>query len=361
MSKEKTKLVSWGILGTGGIAHKFAKGLSASKTGKLEAIGSRTVHSAEAFAAEFGVPRRYAAYEALLADPAIDAVYISLPNHLHLEWVLRCAEAGKHILCEKPLTTNYAEAKIAIDAVRAHDVFMMEAFMYRCHAQTARLADLIRQGAVGQVRVIQAHFSYNMHGPQVNIRQQNSAAGGGIMDVGCYAMSMARLIAGAATGKDFADPIMIHDGGEPHPAVKAYAHIGTDSRVDEWSTAVVRFPGEIVANLTCGIQVALDHQLRIWGSEGHIFVPNPWFPSDPRGGGDSVTKIQIFKDGEAQPKEELVHDSRANYTIEADVVAEHIADRQAPPPNMTWADSLGNMLALDAWRKDVGLVFDVEK
>ena len=153
------------------------------------------------------MPKRYQGYDALLADPAIDAVYISLPNHLHAEWTIRCAEAGKHILCEKPLTVNYQEAVPVIEAVRKHDVFMMEAFMYRCHPQTARLAELIRSGAIGQVRVIQAHFSYNMHGPQNNIRQQNAAAGGGIMDVGCYTASMSRLIAGAATGQAFADPI----------------------------------------------------------------------------------------------------------------------------------------------------------
>jgi predicted dehydrogenase len=138
--------------------------------------------------------------EALLADPTVDAIYISLPNHLHAQWIVRCAEAKKHILCEKPLTTNFAEAMTAVVAARYHDVFLVEAFMYRCHPQTARLVELIRAGTIGDVRLIQANFSYNMHGPQEDIRQQNAAAGGGIMDVGFTRRSLSRNPTAAATG-----------------------------------------------------------------------------------------------------------------------------------------------------------------
>lgn len=336
----------WGILGTGRIARTFAKALATSSTGQLLAVGSRTAETANAFGDEFAIPRRYASYEALLADPEVQAVYISLPNHLHALWTIRCAEAGKHILCEKPLATNLGEAMTAVEAVRYHDVFLMEAFMYRCHPQTARLAQLIREGAIGQVRVIQAHFSFNMRGPRhENIRQQNPSAGGGIMDVGCYCASMARLVAGAALGQDFADPI----------EVKGCAHIGEENRVDEWATAVCKFPEDIVANLTTGIQVVVDPALRIWGSEGHIIVPNPWFP------GPKDNEILIYRDGEPQPRRVLVDAESPLYSIEADTVARHIRARQAPAPCMTWADSLGNMATLDRWRKDIGLVFDNEK
>jgi len=354
-------MVSWGILGTGKIAGTFARGLQASKTGKLLAVGSRSAESAARFGDQFAVPRRYASYEGLLADPQVDCIYISLPNHLHARWTVRCAEAGKHILCEKPLATNAAEAMTAIEAVRANNVFLMEAFMYRCHPQTARLAELVRSGAIGEVRLIEAHFSYNMNGPQANIRQQNEASGGGIMDVGCYCMSMARLIAGAANGHAFADPITTSDGYRTQVAVKGYAHIGEQSRVDEWASAVVTFPGDIVANLTCGLQVRVDQTLSVWGSTGHIVVPNPWFPGDERYGGDQGARILIYHDGTPQPTEEIVPGGRPLYTIEADTVAAHIHDRQAPSPCMTWADSMGNMRGLDAWRKEVGLVFDAEK
>ncbi|MBI3958681.1 MAG: aldo/keto reductase [Chloroflexi bacterium] len=353
--------LSWGILGTGRIARTFAAALRVSNTGRLTAVGSRSQASADAFAQEYGVPRAYASYDDLLADPDVDAVYISLPNHLHARWTVRCAEAGKHILCEKPLATNYPEAMTALEAVRRHDVFLMEAFMYRCHPQTARLVELIRQNAIGQVRVIQTHFSYNLGGMQENIRLQSAAAGGGIMDVGCYCTSMARLIAGAAVGQDFADPLVTNDGYRNEMAVQGYAHIGGESRVDEWAVATVKFPGDIVATLTCGTQARVDSALRIWGSAGHIIAPNPWFPGEERFGGDEGAHILLYRDGQPQPEKIETPGGAPLYTIEADTVARHLQARQAPAPCMTWADSLGNMRTLDAWRRQIGLVFDVEQ
>ncbi len=339
--------LAWGILGTGGIARTFARALSASQTSALVAVGSRTLAAADRFADEFSVPRRYGSYESLLADPQIAAVYISLPNHLHALWAIRCAEAGKQILCEKPLATNYGEAMTAIEAARAHRVFLMEAFMYRCHPQTARLVELLRGRAIGDLRVIEVHFSFNMHGPHSeNIRQQNAAAGGGIMDVGCYCASMARLVAGAALGQDFADPL----------EVKGCGHIGQGSRVDEWAVATLHFPEDIVANLICGIQVSTESALRIWGSSGHIVVPNPWFP------GAEDNEILVYHDGQSEPERVLVAGGAGLYTIEADTVARGLESgaRQASAPCMAWADSLSNMNTLDRWRREIGLVFDNE-
>ncbi len=354
--------IGWGILGTGMIARTFAKAVHASETGRLTAVGSRTRASAEAFATEMQVPRACGDYDELLADPDVDAVYISLPNHLHARWTVRAAEAGKHILCEKPLATNHAEAMTAVEAARRHDVFLMEAFMYRCHPQTARLAELLRGGAIGDVRLIEAAFSYNMEGrPPGNIRRSNPASGGSIMDVGCYAASMARLAAGAALGGDFADPLVVSDGYQAQMELKGYAHIGAEDRVDEWATAVAKFPGDILASLSCGLLVKVDHELRIWGSRGHIVVPNPWFPGDERYGGDAGCRILLYRDDAAGPEEIATGGGKALYAIEADTVAAHIADRQAPSPCMSWADSLGNMRALDAWRAQAGVVFDSEK
>ncbi|MHB9032882.1 MAG: aldo/keto reductase [Anaerolineae bacterium] len=344
MSPEQPKKINWGILGTGGIAHSFAKALATSELGSLLAVGSRSQANADKFGDEFDAPRRYASYEALLADPDVDAVYISLPNHLHALWTIRCAEAGKHILCEKPLATNVGEAMAAIEAVREHDVFMMEAFMYRCHPQTAKLVELVSTGAVGQVRLIEARFSFNMRRPQVNIRQQNEAAGGGIMDVGCYCASAARLIAGAAVGKPYSDPVEL----------KGLAHIGGDTRVDEWATATLHFPGDILANLTCGIMLGTESVLNIWGSEGHIICASPWFAG-------SSTTLLVYHDGTPEPEKVQVSSDLPLYSIEADTVVRSIAARQAPSPCMTWDDSLGNMATLDRWRKEVNLVFDNEK
>ena len=336
--------LQWGIIGTGRIARTFAGALKESATGELLGVASRAQETADAFGEEFGIPRRYSSYEAMLLDPEVRAVYISLPNHLHSEWTVKCAEAGKHILLEKPFATNLAELTVALDAAREHDVFLMEAFMYRCHPQTAKLYELVRSGTIGEVRVIQTHFGYNM-GPQYdNIRLQNEAAGGALMDVGCYCASLARLIAGAALGKPFADPVR----------VRGTATIGATSRVDEWATAALEFEGGVLASLTCGSQVAVDASARIWGSSGHALVPNPWFP------GRGESKIILKRDGEAT-QELIVHSDRPLYTIEADVVAQNLAARQAPHPCMTWEDSIGNQKLLDAWRADVGLVFDREK
>ncbi len=156
------------------------------------------------------------------------------------------------------------------------------------------------------------------------------------MDVGCYTASMARLIAGS----------------EPEHVV-GVAHIGPISRVDEQATASLKFPGGIVANLACATQVGADSELRIWGSAGSIRVPNPWFP------GESGNKILVHKSG-SDPEEVIVDGGGGLYSIQVDTVARHIADRQAPSPCMTWEDTLGNMKVLDAWRRSVGLVFDVE-
>jgi len=357
---QAAKRLAWGILGTGHIARIFARGVQGSQTGKLVAVGSRSEASARGFAEAFDMPRWHASYDALLADPEVEAVYIALPNHLHARWTVRAAEAGKHILCEKPLATNHAEAMTAINAAREHDVFLMEAFMYRCHPQTARLVELIRSGAIGQVRLIQAHFAYDMKGPRENVRQQNAASGGAIMDVGCYTASMARLVAGAAIGEPFSNPIIAHDGYRSRMALKAEGYINPDSRVDEWSMAVARFPGDILASLTTGIQVQVDDALRIWGSDGHIIVPNPWKPSDPPDRGEG--RILLYRQGEQAPREiEVSAGGVPLYGIEADAVARYIPDRQAQSPCMSWADSLGNMLTLDTWRQEIGLVFDSER
>ncbi|MGQ9555930.1 MAG: aldo/keto reductase, partial [Anaerolineae bacterium] len=335
----------WGILGTGAIAHSFAKALLNSNTGELVAVGSRTAATAERFADEFGVANRHASYQSLMADPEVDAIYIALPNHLHLEWVIRCAEAGKHILCEKPLASNYAEAMVAVEAAHYHDVFLMEAFMYRCHPQTARLAELVRQHVIGDVRLIEARFSFNVGQPRYDqFRHQSASAGGGIMDVGCYCTSAARLIAGASTGKDVAEPL----------EVKGCAYLDPIGRIDEWASAVCRFPGDIIANLTCGMMVSVDSMVAVWGSDGHILVPNPWFPGEK-------SEILLFQQKEKEPQKIEVITGSPLYTIEADTVARSLERRQASAPCMTWDDSLGNMKTLDCWRKDVGLVFDNER
>src|SRR5579884_662668 len=196
-----SKTLTWGIIDNGRIASVFAKGLAGSLTGTLLAVGSRSQAAADKFAETWNVARRYSSYEALLADKDVQAVYISVPHPLHAEWAIKAAEAGKHILCEKPIALNHAEAMSIVEAAHRNDVFLMEAFMYRCHPQTAKLVELLKSGAIGQVRVIQATYSFNSHYNPEGRLYNNALGGGGILDVGCYCASVARLVAGAAIGQ----------------------------------------------------------------------------------------------------------------------------------------------------------------
>jgi predicted dehydrogenase len=332
----------WGILGTGRIAQTFAGALKESQTGELAAVGSRTREGASLFAERNGGPRAHASYEALLADPGVDAVYISTPHPMHAEWAVKAAEAGRHILCEKPLAMNHAEARQIVDAARRHDVFLMEAFMYRCHPQTAKLVEMIRSGAIGEVRLVQAKFSFRAQQDLESRLFNRTLGGGAILDLGCYPMSMARLVAGAMQGGPFDEPVEIQGCG----------NIGSESRVDESAAATVKFASGMLAQLVCSVAFFTESTVRIWGTEGSIVVPMPWGIA-PSGG---FTKLIVFKDN--IPEEVVVEADRGLYTYEADHVAAHIADRQAPA--MPWDDSLGNMRALDAWRAAVGMRYDFE-
>lgn len=336
----------WGILSTGNIARTFAAGVRRSSTGSLVAVASRSQSSADQFGDEFDIPKRYAGYEALLADPDVDAVYIATPHPLHAEWAIKAAEAGKHILCEKPLALNYPQAQAVIEAAREHDVFLMEAFMYRCHPQTARLVELIRQGVIGDVRMIQAAFGFHARvGPEHRLLS-NALGGGAILDVGCYPVSMARLIAGAALGRDFANPVKVFGAGKLNPT----------TGVDEYAVGTLEFEGGIVAQIATGVMLDMRNVVHIFGAEGDILLTSPWVPV-PHGG---VTDIIVQRRGEPKRIVEVECDEWL-YAIEADTVARNIDRRQAPSPAMSWDDSLGNMHTLDRWRQAIGLTYDQEQ
>lgn len=338
--------LSWGIIGAGRIAGTFATALAESTTGRLVAVGSRTQASADRFGDEFGVPRRHPSYEALLADESVEAVYIATPHPMHAEWAIKAAQAGKHILCEKPLTVNHPEAAAVIEAARRDDVFLMEAFMYRCHPQILQLLDLIRQNAIGDVLLIQAAFGFRADLDLQSRLFNRNLGGGAILDVGCYCTSIARLIAGAALRKPFAEPT----------EVTGAAHIGEASRVDEYATASLKFPGDILAQLATGARLDLDNAVRIFGSQGWILLPDPWLP----GYGERTSTLLLYREEERNPKEILIESNLSPYSLQADIVAAHLDDRQAPPPAMTWDDTLGNMKTLDRWRASIGLTYDSE-
>jgi len=323
--------LNWGILGTGSIARKFALGLRESRTGRLAGVGSRTEETARKFAVDFPA-RIHGSYESLLADPEVEAVYVSTPHPMHAEWTVKAAEAGKHVLCEKPLAMDFAEALAMVEAARRNDVFLMEAFMYRCQPQTAKLVELIRAGTIGELRLIRSSSSF-LAPFNPDSRLFNPAlGGGGILDVGCYPASMVRLIAGTATGRGFAEPLFL----------KGCVQTCSRSGVDEFAIASLDFGGGLFGQIACGLNVSLENNVQIWGTKGNIVVPSPWFGPGTAG----FSKIIIFKQG--MPDEVVVEADRGIYAIEADHVAEHLDARQSPA--MPWDDSLGNMKALDAWR-----------
>ncbi len=336
--------LSWGIIGTGQIAGVFAHGVKLSQTGTLVAIASRSQAAADTFGETWQIPHRYNRYEDVLTDQSVQAVYVAVPHPFHAEWAIKAAEAGKHVLCEKPIGLNHAEAMAIVEAAERNDVFLMEGFMYRCHPQTRKLVELIRSGVIGQVRVIQASFSFQAGDQPESRLLNNTLGGGGILDVGGYCTSMARLIAGAAIGQAFAEPVR----------VEAVGHVGERTHVDEYTSASLLFPGDIVAQLFTGVQVNGENVVRILGSEGSILLPSPWVPRV----GDDLS-ILVKKDQETTVQRVEIENTHDLYTLEADTVAIHLANRQAPM--MTWEDTLGNMKTLDRWRAALGVVYDAEK
>ncbi|NKB69209.1 MAG: oxidoreductase [Candidatus Latescibacteria bacterium] len=329
--------LKWGLLAAGNIARAFCHGLTQTESGVCAAVASRSLAKAKAFAEEFGIAVAHGSYEDLLADPQIDAVYIATPHPLHAEWAIKAADAGKHILCEKPMSMSWADSMTVIEAARRNDVFLMEAFMYRCTPQTARLVELIGEGAIGQLRTIDATFAFNAginpEGRLFNLE----LGGGGILDVGCYPMSMARLLAGAALGQKVAEPVEVLGAG----------HVG-ETGVDEWAAGTLRFDEDIIARIATGIQCGQDNKVIIHGSKGRIEVPQPWFCHGREAGETTI----LVNDEEIK-----ITAARGIYACEADRVAAHIEDRQGGYPAMSWADSLGQAKAIDAWLEAVGVQY----
>jgi len=248
--------VKWGILSTADINRKLIPGAHASEKVELVAVASRDRARADAYAQKWGIPRAYGSYEALLADPEIEAVYISLPNTMHCEWSIKAVEAGKHVLCEKPLTRHPDDAAAAFDAAERAGRLLSEAFMYRHNPQTRRLAELVEQGAIGELRLVRSVFSYGLYDAG-NIRLRTDVEGGALMDVGCYNVSGSRLLAG--------EPERVW--GEAW-----YGPSGTD-----WVfTGTMRFPGDVIATFDCGTAMVERDELEAIGSEGALFLDDPW-------------------------------------------------------------------------------------
>ncbi len=339
-----TKL-SWGILGTGTIAGVFAEGVARSRTGKLAAVASREQAKAESFAARHGAVQAYGNYEALLDDPEVAAVYIATPHPAHVEWAEKAAARGKHVLCEKPVGLNMVEARAAVEACRLTGVLFMEGYMYRCHPQTARIVELVRSGELGQVGLVQATFSFNAPYNSSHRLYDRNLGGGGILDVGGYPVSIARLVAGAVSNKPFINPHHVDGVG----------HLHAGSGVDVYAAATLGFPNGVAAQVSAGVGLHQDSVVRIYGSEGWLLVPEPFLVTV--GGGEAT--LLLHRKGAREP-ESIVVKAGPLYALEADAFAGALAAGLSEVPAMSIADTLGNMDTLDRWRAAIGLRYPGE-
>jgi D-xylose 1-dehydrogenase (NADP+, D-xylono-1,5-lactone-forming) len=307
--------VKWGIVSTADINRKVIPGAKASQQVDLVGVASRTQERADAYAQEWGIPRAYGSYDALLADSEIEAVYISLPNTMHCEWSIRAVEAGKHVLCEKPLTRHPDEAAAAFDAADRAGRLLSEAFMYRHNPQTAKLKELVADGAVGELRLIRSAFSYALFDEQ-NIRLRTDVEGGALMDVGCYTVSGSRLL-----------------GGEPE-RVWGEAWFGP-SGTDWVFTGTLRFPGDVLATFDCGTALTNRDELEAVGTEGSLFLDDPWHCNRP--------VIEVRRDGGVE-RVELEHAD--SYRLELENLSAAI--RGEGELLLGREDALGQARALEA-------------
>ena len=271
MSKDKLR---WGVISTANIGRWAVNpAIQASNNGELLAVASRHPDTARDFAMKWNIPRYFGNYTDLLDDPEIDAVYIPLPNSLHCEWVIRAAHAGKHILCEKPLGLTAAECHEMSAAAKANNVTFMEAFMYRFHPRTDRVLELVKEGVVGELKMIRSVFTFLLTNPD-NIRLQPELGGGSLMDVGCYCINVSRTMAGR-------EPV----------EVQAFATPAL-SGVDDMMAGTLRFADGLLATFECGLNTKRRESYEVAGTEAYLRIPDAFLP------GKEDVVIEEFRDGQ---------------------------------------------------------------
>jgi len=335
--------IRWGIIGPGAIAHNFCDGLAQSEAGRLVAICGHDQARRDAFGAAYGVAddRRHADVAGLLADDGVDAVYIATPHPWHAELSLRALRAGKHVLCEKPAGMSAAEVVAVTEVAAQEGCFFMEAFMYRCHPQIARVLAVIATGEIGAVEHIRTAFGFAAPFADTSRLYDPALGGGGILDVGGYPVSLARLIAGAAEGRPFADPVTVKGAGILAP-----------TGVDTVAYGLLGFASGVTAEIACATSRAMDNRAVITGSRGRIVIDDPWVPGRDAGPSDAV--IHITAGGDTWT--ETLRDLRMLFAFEAELVSRAIAAGlgEAPSPAPGHADSIGNAVVLDRWRAELG-------
>jgi predicted dehydrogenase len=313
----------WGILGCAGIAERAViPGIHASETGVVAAIASRDLAKSKEMAAKLNIGQAYGSYEEILADSEIDAVYIPLPNHLHMEWTLRAAQAGKHVLCEKPIALDAVQAEKMVTACEQAGVQLAEAFMYRHHPRYDRIKDIIRSGEIGAIRGIHGSFTFNNAASSGNVRFHRYMGGGSLYDVGCYPISAARYLLeqepNAATMHAFFSPE--HDD------------------VDMMASGLLEFTGGVALTFDCGMWAAGRNTLEVVGALGRIELPSA-FVTHPSPGSNFFV---ITKDGRREVDVPDVN----QYALQADDMAYAIWGKR--PLRFEAMDAVRNMRVMDA-------------
>jgi predicted dehydrogenase len=311
----------WGVLSSARIARtKVIPAIQTSLTGEVVAIASRDAQSAADAAKALGIKKAYGSYEALLADPDIDAIYNPLPNHLHVPWSIAAINAGKHVLCEKPLGLNLADIQPLLDAAKQNPhLKVMEAFMYRFHPQWQTALELVRSGSIGQVRSIHSHFAYNNR-EENNIRNVLEWGGGALMDIGCYCISLSRFLYGE-------EPLRVLGQITPYAGYE----------VDCFVSGIMEF-ADGNATFTASTKSEPEQYVEVHGEQGSILIPLPFNPI-----ADTVTHIELKRDDQ---REEIVQQPSDHYRNMADAFAQSVQDKTPVPTPL--ADALANMKIIDA-------------
>jgi predicted dehydrogenase len=313
--------VKWGVLSSSKFARtKVIPALLKGAYTELAAIASRDLTRAQAIAAQFGIPKAYGSYEELLADPEIQVIYNPMANHLHVPWSVRALQAGKHVLCEKPIGLNAAEAQHLLDVSKQHPhLKVMEAFMYRHHPQWQRAREIVREGGIGELRTIDSFFSYFNADP-ANIRNQADIGGGGLMDIGCYNISLSRFIFDA----------------EPQRVIGLLDY-DPQFRTDRLASGILDF-GRGTATFTCSTQLTPYQRVNLFGTEGRVEIEIPFnAPPDRR--------CHIWHQ-RGEEFREIRFDLCDQYTIQADLFSQAVSnDTPVPTP---LEDAVANMQAIEA-------------
>ena len=314
-----TDKVRWGVLSTARIGRRVIPAIQASQNGEVAAVASRSLERAQAWADLHKIPRAYGSYEALFEDEGIDAIYNPLPNSMHAEWSIKCAEAGIPTLSEKPFASDAPEAQSIVDAFEKQGVLLAEAFMYRFHPQHAKAQEILAAGGIGELQIINSSFTFPIT-DEANIRLSKALAGGALMDVGCYCVNLMRFMT-----------------GEEPERVSAAARIGERSGVDETLVGALEFPSGVIGHFDCGLRSFGQHTYTLKGSEGMIVVPQSFVIDKAVAG--------VVRHWQGDNYSEHVIPAVDQYQLMVEDFADALL--KGRPPRFAPADAVSNMVVVD--------------